>query len=556
MKTKYFFHGAMMVAMMAVALVMGSCAKSEQTTEQVKLAIAIPENAPVVWALDMQSLAEKSDAINKIDEIIAMADDESMKESAAAAFLLRSELPLGLNFEQPVYLFFDKNFKGLYGIISVKDAKEFQNKCNTYAEGKLLFEEKDGFTWLKTEKELIGVLSDEYLLIGSLLDKKHTAAEQKTALEDVMKEGDYLTTEAGKFLIEHKGDITANVNFQSFPKNVMDALKKEVKKTNGEAVADQVIESLKKAQIAANIQFLEGAVDLNLYTTGFAQNQYSEIYQPITEETFAHIPNKDMVGLLALGLKGEEFGDAIMEEMDKSGSLGAEDKMGVAIIINMFKEMNGTVVASVALENKYADPEVVAVLPMAKSNLNLLKSEIENANIQLLGDNQFTVLTNSYSYRYGKAGAPFDKVANALGSYAYLYLDLQRIIALAYKDEAWLGGEEEAEYNRTMRQLFNLMDYIEMRSNDMNAVKISLLLTDDSRNSLDLFMMRLIEFAKAEEAYEAAKEEYMEYVYASLEEKQNSEENIKALMTDKEIDEEALERNLQLLLEEYEAKHE
>lgn len=521
MKTKYFFHGAMMVAMMAVALVMGSCAKSEQATEQseqVKMAIAIPESAPVVLALDMQSLAEKSDAINKIDEIIAMADDESMKDSAAAAFLLRSELPLGLNFEQPVYLFFDKNFKGLYGIIPVKDAKEFQDKCNTYAEGKLLFEEKDGFTWLKaaaeeddeeSEEELIGVLSDEYLLIGSLLDDDHTAAEQKTALEDVMKEGDYLTTEAGKFLIEHKGDITANVNFQSFPKNVMDALKKEVKKTNGEAVADQVIESLKKAQIAANIQFQEGAVDLNLYTTGFAQNQYSEIYQPITEETFAHIPNKDMVGLLALGLKGEEFGDAIMEEMDKSGSLGAEDKMGVATIINMLKEMNGTVVASVALENKYADPEVVAVLPMAKSNLNLLKSEIENANIQLLGDNQFTVLTTSSSYRYGKAGAPFDKVANALGSYAYLYLDLQRIIALAYKDEAWLGGEEEAEYNRTMRQLFNLMDYIEMRSNDMNAVKISLLLTDDSRNSLDLFMMRLIEFAKAEEAYEAAKEEYL-----------------------------------------------
>lgn len=507
MKKRTFFHGLLMAGMVVVALFMSSC-KSDQEK------LPIPEKAPFVMEIDMKSLALKSNFVSNRDEIADLMEKE-LNCPKEVADLIREDGQTGLDFEKPLYIFCDEDFKGVYGLAYIDDAEKFEDNLTSLANGIELEEDKkdDDLSWItsegRREDEVVGVITKNYVLVGTIRGY-HDADDQKKAFKKLLKGGGFYGTEAGKFMKEHSGDVTLTVNFGAISKKNLTRL---FDSSYDEDYSKELVERLQKIQMVANLEFHTGQIELSAFIKG-RNEEMDGAYKPISKDALAKLPEQDVVGVLAFGMEGKEFSKLLSKELKAmTEEMDSETSAIIATLINALKAMDGTAAAAVKLQD-FQHPEFVGVLPIAEEKVEGIVNEygynrdLQKAGIRLSGDKKFTVLTNSKSYNYDEAKNMPKAALHAAGCLTYLFIDLQQIAKIAL-DNADLGDFDEAKnFEKSLRNIVGLLDYAEVRATELDESSLVIELTDESCNSLELLINKGIEFYGAVKKYDKAQREY------------------------------------------------
>lgn len=501
MKKRNTFRGLMMAGVVLIAVLFSSCAKTAYKK-------AIPADAPVVVELDVKNVGLKSNFLSHKEEIadLVVSIDPEDEMLAKVAKALRNSEEFGLDFMSPMYIFSDAEFDNGYFLASVKSKDEVVKKVSSFTD-EIEIKESGDVSWIKVEGEYVGVLTANSLLLGSSNDKSDYSAFLDQSGKDC-----FINTDAGKYMSKHTGDITAMFNAEAIPsrmkREIRRSVEREIDRDFREIFNDELWDKFFEMQVVLNMKFTSGDVSLNLFTT--MENENKDVAKKISKDALKQVPSKNLVGLLALGIDGEEFYKALDEQLEKLDYNSTEASVVLGMASEYLKAMNGTMVAALSGKNWSKDPEFLGIIPLSydkvKPFLRLMDVDDLPYGISLDGDKQSTSITNIRNYSHGDVSAPFELASHASSCYLYGYVNAEPLVELA-NEELRDNDGDKAKLNRSIRNALDLLNYAELKIEKLDAASLAVVLTDDSKNSLELLLEHGLKIANAAFEYEQARRE-------------------------------------------------
>jgi len=500
MKNSFFFRTMMTSVVMVAIVVFSSCGSKSDYKG------AIPADAPVVVEIDMQSLTLKSNILSYKDMVADMLEGSAPANDLIMKFAdeLRKADDGGMNFNTPVYFFTVPQLDGWFIVTAVKRKQEVLDLLLSIRQMNIsiIEDESQGVSWLETDRTRIGVLTDEMLLVG--------VTEQPDLFMQLMKcNGGFFDSKMGKALISHNGDITLMLNVPAMSDKAQRQLEKFLRKAWNEIPGDasmpaNVMQEVRKLQIVTNIRFLKGQIVLNLFDA--SDKDTPEIFQPITAEVFDHVPSQGLMALVAIGLDGQKTSTYLNDELNaNAASIPNDMRVGLRMVSNFIKDMNGTTVLAVTEDNFSNKPGIIGWLPIPQKRsefiVNLLQQQA-GLSICLTGDESYSVLSNLPSYRYNAVKQPFNMADRAASSLVYVYFDVNRLLNKVLEEKRRVIAPDRLKLFEAFVEYVNNLDFAEMKMDNYKEVSFILTLKDNTRNSLDLLITGAFELGMKFYIYE------------------------------------------------------
>lgn len=537
MKKFTTFRGLMMTGVVVIAMLLSSCAKTAYKK-------AIPADAPVVVELDAKNVGLKSNFLSHKEEIadfIESIEPENEMYAKVAKALRKSE-EIGIDFMSPMYVFIDATFDNGYFLASVKSKEDVAKKFASFLEGEVEIKESGDVSWIKIDDEYVGVLTATSLLVGSSNDKSVYSSLLEQSGNDC-----FFSSKAGKYLRKHRGDITAMFNAEAMSNKEKRELRRsfesEVDREFRSFFNDELWDKIFGMQLVMNLKFTSGDISLNLFTN--MESEYPDVAKKISKDVLKQVPNKNLVALLSFGIDGEEFYKALDEQLEKLDYNSTEVSLAIGMASEYLKSLNGTAVVSVSGKNWTNNPEFLGLLPMSydkvKPFLRLMDVDDLPYGISIDGDKQSTSITNISNYSHGDVSSPFDLASHASSCYLYGFVDAEPIVELAQDELNGDNDSDKAQFNRSLRNALDLLNYAELKAEHLDGLSLSVVLTDDSKNSLELLLEHGMKIAKAALEYDKARNERYNSYYNNYNWEDEIEEAVEEIDWDSVLEEGAYE---------------
>lgn len=506
MKKQFSLKVLMMATVAVTALFLASCAKSGYKN-------AIPADAPLVMELDVKTVALKAEFMDQKNEVADLVEsinpENRMYRKIAAA--LRSPEDIGLDFLSPMYVFATSSIDDGFFLASVRNQDDVAAKLQSFSSDMDI--DKDGnLSWIVMDGRVVGALTKSSLLIGS--------TNQKAIYRELLGlsgSESFFSTKAGKFLKKHSGDATVLLNMEALStqqkRELRRAVERELDRDLRFLSTDEIWESIYEARLALNLECNAGKIALNLFADDVDKDG-KEVLKKVSKDAFKQVPARDLVGLIAIGIDGEEVWKRVEDEAGSSIALLGEM---TSVIETFATSTNGTAIVALSGKDVKENPEVLALIPTPKSLIkpiiSLIGSELPKG-IFIEGDKKCTAITNKADYDFENVKSSFDKASNATSSYIYGFVDAKPVLEIAFNYMDNRTRRDQMKLNRKVREFASLADYMELKVEDVDRAQLALLLNDKSKNSLALVLEHCLQLGKAYIEYENARRaSYYDYDY-------------------------------------------
>jgi hypothetical protein len=315
----------------------------------------------------------------------------------------------------------------------------------------------------------------------------------------------FFASDAGKFMDKHTEDITLMINY----KNIYGQLKRELKREINNVYALDELPTF-----VASLEFEAGDIILEYHVDGIDEEVVGVMEDlEITEEVFDHIPTKNLIGFAALPIDGPKALEKSQDELRKL--FGSNDDYKK--LKKLLNATSGTAVVAVYNNDSNNEPDVLCIIPTSKSKLKSILEDELPSYINIDGDDKYTSITNMEGYRYSSVSNSFDGDINSSYLYGIVYLK-QHINKLL--DNAGAYYSEMPDYKNKVIELLKLVDSFELECDDLDEASLTLKLTNDTKNSLELLLEHAIQIGEAyieyiNEMYTHPVSDYSDYDYNS-----------------------------------------
>jgi hypothetical protein len=237
----------------------------------------------------------------------------------------------------------------------------------------------------------------------------------------------------------------------------------------------------------------------------------------ITEEVFDHIPTKNLIGFAALPIDGPKSFEQSQDKIKKLFGSGYKNNDDYKKLKKLLNATSGTAVVAVYNNDSYDEPNFLAIIPAPKSQMKSIIGDELPRSFKIDGDDKYTSITNMEGYRYSSVSNSFDGDINSSYLYGIVYLK-QHINKLL--DNAGAYYSEMPDYKNKVIELLKLVDSFELECDDLDEASMTLKLTNDSKNSLELLLEHSIQIGEAyieyiNEMYTHSVSDYSDYDYNS-----------------------------------------
>lgn len=445
---------------------------------------AIPEDAPIVLEIDVRSIFAKSEMESyetKIADLIESVDPENVDLKNITESLTKKE-NTGISFFYPLYAFTDSSVENVFILASVSDKTDLINTIKSLDVDVHIYDSSNEISWIEIDDVIVGAITEDALLIGS--------TDSKSTYEDLLtqeKAQSFFASDAGKFMDKHTEDITLMINY----KNIYGQLKRELKREiNNVYALDEL------PIFVASLEFEAGDIILEYHVDGIDEEVVGVMEDlEITEEVFDHIPTKNLIGFAALPIDGPKALEKSQDELRKL--FGSNDDYKK--LKKLLNATSGTAVVAVYNNDSNNEPDVLCIIPTSKSKLKSILEDELPSYINIDGDDKYTSITNMEGYRYSSVSNSFDGDINSSYLYGIVYLK-QHINKLL--DNVGAYYSEMPDYQNKVIELLKLVDSFELECDDLDEASMTLKLTNDSKNSLELLLEHSIQIGEA----------YIEYI--------------------------------------------
>ena len=445
---------------------------------------AIPEDAPIVLEIDVRSIFAKSEMESyktKIADLIKSVDPDDENLQSITESLTKKE-NTGISFFYPLYVFSDSSVENVFILASVSDKTDLINTIKSLDVDVHIYDSSNEISWIEIDDVIVGAITEDALLIGS--------TDSKSTYEDLLtqeKAQSFFASDAGKFMDKHTEDITLMINY----KNIYGQLKRELKREiNNVYALDEL------PIFVASLEFEAGDIILEYHVDGIDEEVVGVMEDlEITEEVFDHIPTKNLIGFAALPIDGPKALEKSQDELRKL--FGSNDDYKK--LKKLLNATSGTAVVAVYNNDSNNEPDVLCIIPTSKSKLKSILEDELPSYINIDGDDKYTSITNMEGYRYSSVSNSFDGDINSSYLYGIVYLK-QHINKLL--DNVGAYYSEMPDYQNKVIELLKLVDSFELECDDLDEASMTLKLTNDSKNSLELLLEHSIQIGEA----------YIEYI--------------------------------------------
>jgi len=463
---------------------------------------AIPEDAPIVLEIDVRSIFAKSEMESyktKIADLIESVDPENVDLKNITESLTKKE-NTGISFFYPLYVFSDSSVENVFILASVSDKTDLINTIKSLDVDVHIYDSSNEISWIEIDDVIVGAITEDALLIGS--------TDSKSTYEDLLtqeKAQSFFASDAGKFMNEHTEDITLMINY----KNIYGQLKRELKREINNVYALDELPTF-----VASLEFEAGDIILEYHVDGIDEEVVGVMEDlEITEEVFDHIPTKNLIGFAALPIDGPKALEKSQDELRKL--FGSNDDYKK--LKKLLNATSGTAVVAVYNNDSNNEPDVLCIIPTSKSKLKSILEDELPSYINIDGDDKYTSITNMEGYRYSSVSNSFDGDINSSYLYGIVYLK-QHINKLL--DNVGAYYSEMPDYQNKVIELLKLVDSFELECDDLDEASMTLKLTNDSKNSLELLLEHSIQIGEAyieyiNEMYTHSVSDYSDYDYNS-----------------------------------------
>lgn len=463
---------------------------------------AIPEDAPIVLEIDVRSIFAKSEMESyetKIADLIESVDPENVDLKNMTESLTKKE-NTGISFFYPLYVFSDSSVENVFILASVSDKTDLINTIKSLDVDVHIYDSSNEISWIEIDDVIVGAITEDALLIGS--------TDSKSTYEDLLtqeKAQSFFASDAGKFMDKHTEDITLMINY----KNIYGQLKRELKREINNVYALDELPTF-----VASLEFEAGDIILEYHVDGIDEEVVGVMEDlEITEEVFDHIPTKNLIGFAALPIDGPKALEKSQDELRKL--FGSNDDYKK--LKKLLNATSGTAVVAVYNNDSYDEPNFLAIIPAPKSQMKSIIGDELPRSFKIDGDDKYTSITNMEGYRYSSVSNSFDGDINSSYLYGIVYLK-QHINKLL--DNAGAYYSEMPDYQNKVIELLELIDSFEIICDDIDEASMTLRLTNDSKNSLELLLEHSIQIGEAyieyiNEMYTHPVPDYSDYDYNS-----------------------------------------
>jgi hypothetical protein len=450
----------------------------------------------MVVEVNLKELSKKSNIIDLKDQLmdVAISQGINQKDLNEATKIFDNPIDLlGINLLKPMYVFMPASSFNT-GEPSVFIAAEVKNKSKVIemleSNTELTTQTFNEISWIYNHTDVVGAITENTLLVG-------TTANSNEFRDLLEQNNNFFSTEAGKFMANHSGDITVMVNMKALPKELHQEAEAELQQIEDYPEIKDLVESLLETQLVTNLTFESGKIALNLYTNGLKSDYIEQFANTIQSNDLTQIPNNNVLAVVAAGINGKKIWDAYQKMA--TSYLTYEERQEIEGYKKYIQALNGTMYASVGVKDfSETQPEVLCVLPIAKSKgedvIAQSGADLPN-NIYIGGNNSIFTITNMPNYTYGQVSSPFAKASEAASCHAYAYVNVKLVMDQILQNMYRGGYSSERKCTDALQHALRLIDYIDLKAKK-NDASLTIHLTDSSVNSLGLILQNAVTLGK------------------------------------------------------------
>ena len=467
---------------------------------------AIPEDAPIVLEIDVRSIFAKSEMESyetKIADLIESVDPENVDLKNITESLTKKE-NTGISFFYPLYVFSDSSVENVFILASVSDKTDLINTIKSLDVDVHIYDSSNEISWIEIDDVIVGAITEDALLIGS--------TDSKSTYEDLLtqeKAQSFFASDAGKFMDKHTEDITLMINY----KNIYGQLKRELKREINNVYALDELPT-----VVTSLEFKSGEVALKCHVDGIDEEVVGVMEDlEITEEVFDHIPTKNLIGFAALPIDGPKTLEQSQDKLKKMLGSGYKNNDDYKKLKKLLNATSGTAVVAVYNNDSNDEPNFLAIIPASKSKVKSIIGGELPRSFKIDGDDKYTSITDLENYRYSSISNSYDGDINS--SYGYGLLNCKLLINKLI-EKLDRSSANESNYHKKLKELLELIDSFEIKCDDIDEASMTLNLTNDSKNSLELLLEHSIQIGEAyieyiNEMYTHPVPDYSDYDYNS-----------------------------------------
>lgn len=466
---------------------------------------AIPEDAPIVLEIDVRSIFAKSEMESyktKIADLIESIDAEEEVQNLTNSLIDIENS--GISFFYPLYVFTDSSVKNVFVLASVSDKEDLINTIESLDMDVHIYDSSNEISWIEIDDVIVGAITEDVLLIGS--------TDSKSTYEDLLtqeKAQSFFASDAGKFMNKHTEDITLMINC----KNIYGQLKRELKREMNNVYALDELPTF-----VASLEFEAGDIILEYHLDGIDED-IEEVMGDveITEDAFDYVPTKNLIGFVALPIDGPKTLEQSQDKLKKMFGSGYKNNDDYKKLKKLLNATSGTAVVAVYNNDSNDEPNFLAIIPAPKSKVKSIIGDELPRSFKIDGDDKYTSITNLENYRYSSISNSYDGDINS--SYGYGLLNCKLLINKLI-EKLDRSSANESNYHKKLKELLELIDSFEIKCDDIDEASMTLKLTNDSKNSLELLLDHSIQIGEAyieyiNEMYTHPVPDYSDYDYNS-----------------------------------------
>jgi hypothetical protein len=264
----------------------------------------------------------------------------------------------------------------------------------------------------------------------------------------------------------------------------------------------------------ASLEFEAGDIILEYHLDGIDED-IEEVMGDveITEDAFDYIPTQNLIGLVALPIDGPKTLEQSQDKLKKMFGQGYDYKM----IRKLLNTTSGTTIVAMYDNDSYDEPNFLAIIPAPKSKVKSIIGDELPRSFKIDGDDKYTSITDLENYRYSSISNSYDGDINSSYLYGSIYC---KLLINKLIEELDRSIENESNYNKKLKELLEIIDSFEIKCDDIDEASMTLRLTNDSKNSLELLLEHSIQIGEAyieyiNEMYTHPVPDYSDYDYNS-----------------------------------------
>lgn len=504
-----------LVSIVMFIALLTSCTKSSNQYTDV-----IPSDSESVFSIDLKSLFLKTgvtrEDIGVLKDKFLTAVSSGLSETSSTQIekILTNPKESGVDFESPLYLFFNNNMSYTSILCRIDNSDKLTATLDVLKQEKVYstIEESSGYKYFIMNNNVIVAFNQTALLITSI----QTSQEQGLATVNKWMTQPEKERLAETKLYEKMSDAKGDIRFIS---SAASFYKLYGKNFNMNFLSGSDI-NLNDLFVYGGLSFDAGkiALKMNSYSdnkeTANLLSQQEAITRDIKGEFNKYIPEKSLA-IFSMGLNGDQLFDFIESNKATLNNIPSDDLSLVKDVINSF---DGDITFAITDLNTFGQPNYLLYAKVNNNNLlneiykNQAKLTSANISFKQLSDNTYYInsqgikiymgISNGVLYASGSNGIfanPFVKlspsVANAPfaqkmdGNKGYFAINVSEILNLSIvKLFTGFGGSQV----KTYYDMASKIDYVNYLNTHDNATDINIVLKDNTTNSL----AQIVEYAK------------------------------------------------------------